>query len=90
MLRGDNGSIGRHAGPQLQLIIVHFHHGRVINDVLIGHGRITDLRYISMKLPARKCIDCKVHALAFLHAAHVRFRDHRLNAHLAQVVGDRE
>src|SRR5206468_12167037 len=46
-LSDDNGSVSRHARTQLQVRVVHFHDGRVVNHILIRHGSVADLGHLA-------------------------------------------
>ena len=89
-MRDDDRGIRRHAGTQLQLVVVHADHGGISDHVLIGRGSITHLLHCAAKLARRKRIHGEGDWLSFLDAAHVGFRHHGFDFHFAEVIGDDE
>ncbi len=89
-LGSDDGNIGRHAGPEFEVGIVHGDDRVVGDDILIGLGGIADLNHVSMKDPRRVGVHIEVDRLVGFDAADIGFRDQGVNLHLTQIIGNLE
>ncbi len=89
-LRHDDGDIGRHAGLQTKVLIVHTDHDIVSDHVLHTDWSKPHLPDRPGKRDSGIGIDGEYRFLPFGNPADIRFADVRIDLHLGEIEGDQK
>lgn len=87
-MRGDDRDIGRHAGFQFEIPVVHADDHVVGHHVLDADRRIPHLGHRALEYFVRIRVHAKLRRVPFRDAADVRLADVGVNLHLGQVLRD--